>query len=79
MIPENARTLRPLVWQDENSYCVLLGPDPKAGVFACGETVRSALKNWDTNLKSVLATKKTGSELAQFIQDALNASVYDIN
>lgn len=78
-IPENARMLRPLVWQDEHSFCVLLGPDPKAGIFGSGETVPSALKDWDYRLKAAMATKKPGSELAQFIRDALNASVYEIN
>lgn len=78
-VPENARMLRPLVWQDEQSFCVLLGPDPKAGVFGCGETVNSALKDWDFRLKAAMATKKNGTELAQFIRDALNAAVYQVN
>jgi hypothetical protein len=78
-VPENARLIRPLVWQDENSYCVLLGPDPQNGIFGCGDTVTTALKKWDQQLKNKLSTVKKNEAIAQFIRESMNASVYTIH
>lgn len=78
-LPENARLLQPLVWQDESSYCVLLGSDPQKGVFGCGDTIAAALRNWNQHLQQKLAAEKNSNTIAQFIRDSMNAYVYTIN
>lgn len=45
--PENARREHPLVYQDEESICFLLGSDPQQGVFGCGPKLEEALQDWE--------------------------------
>ncbi|MCW3109949.1 MAG: hypothetical protein JWQ09_4455 [Segetibacter sp.] len=49
-LPETVKTLRPLVFKEGDGFCCLLGPDPQAGVFGCGQTPREALDDWDKHL-----------------------------
>jgi hypothetical protein len=77
--PENVRVLRPLVWHDATSYCVLLGPDPHNGVFGSGETVAAALEDWNWKVQERMLRPEADDEIAQFIRDSLNASVYKVN
>lgn len=78
-LPENVRALRPLVWHDEKTYCVLLGSDPKNGIFGCGETVHAALEHWNWNLQERMLRPEADDDVAQFIRDSLNASGYKIS
>jgi hypothetical protein len=78
-LPETVRRLRPMVWHDESAFCVLLGPDTQAGVFGCGETIRNALADWDAQVREVLKSAKPADEVARYIKDSMEASVYKIN
>jgi len=78
-LPEHARQLRPLIWHDGDAYCVLLGPDPQSGVFGCEKSLEAALDDWNNNVRERLAHPRNDDEVAQFIKDNLNASVYKIN
>jgi hypothetical protein len=78
-LPMVVRKLQPLVWHDEASICVLLGPDPQAGVFGCGPTVEEALKDWTDHVDEALASSPEGDEVVTYIRDVMNASVKKIN
>ena len=71
-IPETAKSLRPLVFKDGDSYCVVLGPDPQEGVFGCGKTPLKALKDWDINLQKRKEITNPDDEVAFFINETLN-------
>ena len=73
-IPESVKAFRPLLFHDGNAYCCVLGPDPQAGVFGCGETPEKALKDWDVHLKERQLSKDQNDEVARYIKDTLNTS-----
>jgi hypothetical protein len=77
-LPEAVKTLKPLVFKDGDSFCCLLGPDPQEGVFGCGPTQQEALNDWEANMRKRIIYHKAGDEVAQFIEDNLNASAKDI-
>jgi hypothetical protein len=73
-IPGSVNALQPVVFHDGNSYCCLLGPDPQAGIFGCGSTVIDALQDWDNHLKERLSSSDENDEVAQYVNDTMNAS-----
>lgn len=77
-IPLNAREFRPAVYKDGNSYCVLLGEDPQAGIFGCGETKEAALKDWDVHFSERIMMHAKGDELVQYIEDTRKVSKKDV-
>jgi hypothetical protein len=68
------RELRPVVFEDGGSYCCLLGPDPQAGIFGCGDTPEQALSDWQQHLKERMGKPIGDDQVAQYIHHALNAS-----
>ena len=46
-IPESARIYKPKLFKEGVKYCALLGEDPQAGIFGCGDTPLDALLDWD--------------------------------
>ena len=70
----SVRVLRPLVYKDGDSVCVVLGPDPQEGVFGCGPTTEVALKDWDTHLKERISSHKEGDDVAGYILEKLKGS-----
>ena len=73
-IPESVKAFRPLLFHDGNAYCCVLGPDPQAGVFGCGDTPEQALEDWDVHLKERQLSKDQNDEVARYIKDTLNTS-----
>jgi hypothetical protein len=65
-IPATAKILRPVVWRDGPSVCVVLGPDPAVGVFGCGDDVGEALRDWDHHLNERIRDYREGDEVAEF-------------
>jgi hypothetical protein len=74
-LPNSVSIFRPLVFQDGDSVCVVLGPDPQGGVFGRGATDEEALNDWDNHLQDLIKYHKEDDELAQYILDTLKASV----
>jgi hypothetical protein len=68
------KELRPVVFKEEGSFCCLLGPDPQAGIFGCGDTAEGAISDWEQHLKERMAKPIGDDEVAQYVQDTLNAS-----
>lgn len=66
-----ASCLLPTVFKDGDSYCCILGSDPKVGVFGCGNTPEEAVKNWDDALKDHLSTAGKNDEVVQYVNEIL--------
>jgi hypothetical protein len=73
-LSQEIRELRPVVFQEEDSFCCLLGPDPQAGIFGCGNTPQEALSDWQKHLKERVQQPIGNDEVAQYVYDTLNAS-----
>jgi hypothetical protein len=68
-IPETVRELRPAVYRDGDSFCVLLGPDPQAGIFGCGDTTDQALRDWDQHFTEHMENHPQNDELVEYIEE----------
>jgi hypothetical protein len=73
--PESVRKLRPLVFNEDDTICVILGPDRHEGVAGSGATIEEALKDWDAQLSDRIRYHKGDDEIALYIIDAMKASV----
>ncbi|WP_134089951.1 hypothetical protein [Olivibacter sp. XZL3] len=73
-LPRSVKELRPVIFQDGNDFCCVLGPDTRKGIFACGLSPQEALKNWQHNLDERIKNHPDDDEVAAYIIDALNAS-----
>ena len=74
-IPASVKTFRPLLYQEGESFCCILGPDPQSGIFGCGKTPQEALEDWDVNLSDRIKYHTDDDEIARYIADTLKASV----
>lgn len=73
VLPKSARTLRPLVWKDGDSFCCVLGPDPSTGVFGSGDTPMLAIVDWDVHLTNRLADPAENDEVVEYVKDVYKA------
>jgi len=73
-IPASVKMFRPLVFHDGDSFCCVLGPDPQLGIFGCGDSVESAMKDWDDHLREQITHDKR-SEVSKFVIDTMETSV----
>lgn len=74
-----ADKLKPAVFRDGDSYCVLYGEDPQTGIFGCGSSVDEALSDWegsliksmdnDIELKRVLAFTDPPQHVREFLDE----------
>lgn len=77
-VAEPVKQFRPLIYQeDEKTVCVILGPDPQAGVFGCGCTVEEAVSDWVAHFKQV-ASHPGDDEVSRYITDTLNTHKEDV-
>ena len=67
-IPDSVKQLRPVLFQEGDAYCCLLGPDPQAGVFGCGSSAKAALQDWDKNLQTLKDSGKEGDEVLEYVR-----------
>src|SRR3954468_17574205 len=78
VLPASIKTFRPLVYQEGEAVCCVLGPDPQEGIFGCGTTVDEAMRDWDEHLQDRIQYHKEDDEVARFISDTLKADVKKI-
>jgi hypothetical protein len=71
-LPTSVQQLKPEVFREEDAFCVILGPDPFAGIFGCGETLEEALRDWDNNLADEIENPTEGNETTRYILEILN-------
>jgi hypothetical protein len=72
-LPPSVKEFKPAVYKDGDSYCCILGPDPLAGVFGCGDTPEEALQDWDHQLKERIKEHEEGDPVAEYIMDTMQA------
>lgn len=78
-MPKSAGELLPVVFQEEDSYCCLLGADPTVGIFGCGDTPEAAVKDWAADLKRRLDSPSLeDDETALYARDVLKANPNDV-
>jgi hypothetical protein len=63
-LPESVRLLRPVLWQEGDHYCCLLGADRQTGVFGTGKSPESAMLDWDRHLSERLAVPDQHDEFS---------------
>jgi hypothetical protein len=66
-LPLTVRVLKPLLYRDGDSFCVVLGPNPQEGVYGCGKTVNEALNDWNIHLSERINTPAANDEVANYI------------
>ena len=67
-IPATVREFKPALYRDGDSFCCLLGEDPQAGIFGCGESPKAAIEDWDSHFKERLQSHAEDDELVQYIE-----------
>lgn len=82
-----ADKLKPAVFRQGDSYCVLYGPTPQNGIFGCGSSIDEALTDWEGNLiktlhndieiKRVLAYTNPPQDVIAFLDDYRNRAKHD--
>jgi len=77
-LDRTTRILQPLVFREGEGFCCLLGPDPQAGVFGCGDSAEGAVQDWETHVNAFLQTADNSDETAQYIRDMLNTKSEDV-
>ena len=73
-VPESVKIVRPLLFQQDNAFCCVLGPDPQRGIIGCGYNVADTLKDFDKHLQARRNNHETGDEVAIFIEAAYTAA-----
>jgi hypothetical protein len=68
------RELQPALFREGSGFCCLLGPDPQAGIFGCGNTPEQAIADWSSNLKKRMAEPIGDDPVAQYVSDVFNSS-----
>lgn len=68
------KELRPTVYVQGNAFCCLLGADPQTGIFACGDTIETALAAWQDALVEYMKKALEDDELRNYVSDSLTAS-----
>jgi hypothetical protein len=69
-----SEVLKPVVFKEGDSYCCLLGPDPQAGVFGCGDTPMEALSDWDANLQARLRSADPSDPVVKYVREVVDKS-----
>ena len=67
-IPVSVRQTHPLVYEDGDAICCVLGPDPQRGIFGCGATVAAALADFDVHFNELLKHPIEGDPVSEFIR-----------
>jgi hypothetical protein len=71
-LPESVKQFKPVLFKEGNAFCVVLGPDPQAGIFGCGDTKEQALQDWNNHFLNEIDNPTEGNETTRYILDNLN-------
>ncbi len=71
-IPDSVKTFQPVLFKDGNTFCCVLGPDERDGVYGCGETPLAALKDWDKKLQQRKKVNDKNDEVSLYIHRVMN-------
>ncbi|MBK1438445.1 hypothetical protein JHJ32_00470 [Parapedobacter sp. ISTM3] len=68
------KELQPVVFQADEGYNCILGPDMQTGVVGYGDTIKGALASWESAMKKRMERADDGDEVALYATDMLQAS-----
>lgn len=74
-----AQALRPVVYVEGDKYCCLLGPNPRDGVFGCGNTPDEALNNWEQHLKDRLQNPGEDDYIVNYVMHVISERKEDFS
>lgn len=78
-LPKAVRQFKPVLFEEDDHFCCILGPDMETAVIGRGPTEDEALHNWVIDFRQRLESTNPNDSLAQYLKDTLSASKYDIN
>ena len=67
-IPDSVKQTHPVLYEQGDSICCLLGPDPATGIFGRGKTAKEAMANFDKQFQERLDHPIQGDPVSEFIQ-----------
>jgi hypothetical protein len=65
--PESVKTTHPVLYQEGEQYCCLLGPDVARGIVGRGETPAKAMAEFDRQFQERLEHPIEGDPVSAFI------------
>jgi hypothetical protein len=71
-LPATVRQFKPVVFQEGNAFCCILGPDPQSGIFGCGDSKEEAIRDWNNHFLDEIDNPTEGNETTRYILDNLN-------
>ncbi|MCF6404617.1 hypothetical protein L3C95_17100 [Chitinophaga filiformis] len=77
-LPKPVRDFKPQVYQDGDSFCCLLGPDPQAGIFGCGPSPTAAMEDWVGHFNDRIKHPSPDDPIATEICDYLTTNKKDV-
>lgn len=77
-LPATVRQFKPVIYEEGNAFCCILGPDRDKGIYSCGGSVKEAIHNWDASFHKRLSNYKEDDEVARFVLDTLSVSKKDV-
>jgi hypothetical protein len=67
-VPASVKQTRPVIYEEGEAFCCLLGPDPEGGIFGRGRTLQDALVKFDRQFQDRLEHPIKGDPVSEFIQ-----------
>jgi hypothetical protein len=77
-LPESVRALKPTLFKVGDLFCCLLGPNPKSGIFGCGNTMRAAVYSWNLHFQEQLKHPTIDEEVMHYINGSLMLMKLDL-
>ena len=74
-LPVSISAFRPLLFEEGEEFCCVLGPDAEIGIVGRGATPEEAMDDWDSNLKDRIKYHKPEDPVASYVVDYMKASV----
>ena len=77
-LPASVSLFHPVMFQEGNSFCCLLGPDTTQGIFGCGFTQQEAIEEWDAVLQERINSSDENDSVLQYIKSIQNQSLANV-
>jgi hypothetical protein len=71
-VSEVVNTLKPVIFEEDHSYCCLFGPDLKYGIKGFGHTPDEAIEDWEISVRKRIEHPYENDEVVAFIINSLN-------
>ncbi|MBO9660661.1 MAG: hypothetical protein J7527_17700, partial [Chitinophagaceae bacterium] len=71
LTPKEVKQFRPVLFEEDDHYCCLLGPDLEYAVIGRGATEDEAIDQWVIDCKSRLESTNQDDKVLQYMKDIL--------